>query len=61
MDIECIKYLQTGIMSIKTGRLTCLKFQVVPKRNFGTEQWLQTLNVILYQFLLLFLFDSLVC
>ena len=46
-------------MSVKAGRLTCLKYQVVPKGNFGTEQWLQTLNVILYQFL--FLFDSLVC
>lgn len=47
-------------MSVKAGRLTCLKFQVVPERNFGTEQWLQTLNVLLYQFLFVFLFDSLV-
>jgi len=48
-------------MSVKAGRLTYLKFQVVPKINFGALQWLQTMNVILYQFLLLFLFNSLVC
>jgi hypothetical protein len=41
---------KTSIMSVKVGRLTCLKFQVVPKRNFGTEQKLQTLNVILHCF-----------